>query len=94
MRAVATAAIVLAVALAVPAAGCAGPRGARPGAGRGAATAEGAASMPGPAGGPGTHARTPSAVAQLCGPPDAPGQLITVRAADGVRLAAVAAGGR
>ena len=92
MRAVATAAIVLAVALAVPAAGCAGPRGARPGAGQGAATAAGAASMPATADGPGTHTRTPSAVAQLCGPPDAPGQLITVRAADGVRLAAVAAG--
>lgn len=92
MRAVATAAIVLAVALAVPAAGCAGPRGARPGAGQGAATAAGAASMPATADGPGTHARTPSAVAQLCGPPDAPGQLVTVRAADGVRLAAVAAG--
>jgi hypothetical protein len=72
MRAVATAAIVLAVALAVPAAGCAGPRGARPGAGRGAAAAAGAVSMPATADGPGTHARTPSAVAQLCGPPTRP----------------------
>jgi dienelactone hydrolase len=93
MRAVATAAIILAVALAVPAAGCAGPRGARPGATeQGSATAAGAASMPATAGGPGTHARTPSTVAQLCGPPEAPGRLITVRAADGVQLAAVAAG--
>jgi pimeloyl-ACP methyl ester carboxylesterase len=31
-------------------------------------------------------------VAQLCGPPEAPGRLITIRAADGVRLAAIEVG--
>lgn len=79
----ATAAIMLTVTLAAPAAGCAGSR---------AATATGTASMPATASEPGSSTRTPAAVTQLCGPPDAPGRLTTIRAADGVRLAAVEAG--
>jgi hypothetical protein len=45
---------------------------------------------------PAAHARAPSAgaspVADACGPPDAPGRLVTVTAADRVRLAAATAG--
>jgi pimeloyl-ACP methyl ester carboxylesterase len=90
MRIRAAATITVAVALAVCAAGCAG--GAHTGGSGlgGAGTATGTASMSATASGPG--ARTPVTVAQLCGPPGAPGRLITIRAADGARLAAIEAG--
>lgn len=62
----------------------------------------GCAGSPAPAAGPaGTHPgagptgpATPAlnAVARRCGPPSAPGRLITIHAADGVRLSAVTAG--
>src|SRR5215470_227743 len=87
-----TAAIATAVVLALPAAGCAAPAGARPGTAGQRAAAVAGPGAPATAGGQGAPTRTPSAVARLCGPPDAPGHLIMVRAADGVRLAAVEAG--
>ena len=85
----APAAIVLTLVLVLPAAGCAGPA---------ASTGAGAAGQPGgrsgTGGGPGTGRDTGAAspVSQVCGPPAAPGQLTSIRAADGVRLAAAAAG--
>ena len=79
----APAAIVLTLALVLPAAGCAGPA---------ASTGAGAASQPGGGGGLGPGTGTFSPVSQVCGPPAAPGQLTSIRAADGVRLAAAAAG--
>jgi hypothetical protein len=47
--------------------------------------------------GPGTGsvasgARPPGSVTEVCGPPNASGRLTTIRAADGVRLAAIEAG--
>ena len=92
MRGRVTAAIATAVVLALPAAGCAAPAGARPGTAGQRAAAVAGPGAPATAGGQGAPTRTPSAVARLCGPPDAPGHLIMVRAADGVRLAAVEAG--
>ena len=77
----ATAAIALAIVLAVAAAGCAGPS---------AAPATGTASSPATVSEP--TAPAPAAISQVCGPPDAPGRLTTIRAADGVRLSAAEAG--
>jgi pimeloyl-ACP methyl ester carboxylesterase len=87
MRIMAPAAIAVVAALAMSAAGCAASSRGPAGPSRGPA-----ASSRGPA----ASSRPPSAVARLCGPPDAQGRLITVRAADGMRLAAIetGAGGR
>ena len=87
MRIMAPAAIAVVAALAMSAAGCAASSRGPAGSSRGPA-----ASSRGPA----ASSRPPSAVARLCGPPDAPGRLIMVRAADGMRLAAIetGAGGR
>jgi pimeloyl-ACP methyl ester carboxylesterase len=79
----ATAAIALAVVLAVAAAGCAG---------RSAVPAKGTASSPATVSEPTASTPTPSAISQVCGPPDAPGRLTTIRAADGVRLSAAEVG--
>src|SRR5262249_18071403 len=78
MRIGAAVPIMLTAALLVSAAACAGPGGVRT-RGPGDRTAEPATGKP-------------SAVATLCGPPEAPGRLIAIRAADGVRLAAIEAG--
>ncbi|HEX5289156.1 MAG TPA: alpha/beta fold hydrolase [Streptosporangiaceae bacterium] len=84
MRTTVTAAIVLSAALAVAAAGCAGPD-------RGPAASAGAPASPTAAAG--TAGASPEAAAtRQCGSPDAPGRLVTVRAADGVRIAAIEAG--
>jgi pimeloyl-ACP methyl ester carboxylesterase len=103
----APAAIVLALALALPAAGCAGsaastgPGAASQPASGGWLDAGGTASpggtvspgsTPGPGTGTGTGTGPAPPVSQLCGPPAGPGQLTSIRAADGVRLAAVSAG--
>jgi hypothetical protein len=92
MRIRAAATITVAVTLALCAAGCAGSGGAHTGGSGsgGAQTATVTASVSATARRPG--ARTPATVAQLCGPPQAPGRLITIRAADGVRLAAIEVG--
>jgi len=90
------AAVVLAAALA---AGCGQPAGAGPAAGAGASAGAGPAtggSAARPSRPAASHARaTPanaSPVAEACGPPAAPGRLLTVTAADRVRLAAATAG--
>jgi len=95
----APAAIVLTLALVLPAAGCAGPAastgaGAAGQPGGGSGTGGGPGGRSGTGGGPGTGRDTGAAspVSQVCGPPAAPGQLTAIRAADGVRLAAAAAG--
>ena len=98
MRIRATVAVTVAAALAVSAGGCAGPPGARsPGPGRagpsaGAAAATSGASSPATSRGPARVSRPSPAAARLCGPPDAPGRLVTMRAVDGVRLAAIETG--
>jgi len=79
----ATAAIALAVVLAVTAAGCAGSS---------AAPATGTGSSPAAVSEPAASTPAPAAISQVCGPPDAPGRLTTIRAADGVRLSAAEAG--
>lgn len=71
----------LTAALLVSAAACTGPGGVR-----GSGDRAGAPATSKPA------ARASSAVTALCGPPEAPGRLIAIRAADGVRLAAIEAG--
>ena len=89
----ATSAIMLAAALALSVAGCGGPgAGSLAGTGRPPAirtVAESAAN-----GGTATSAGTspPGPVTAVCGPPNAPGRLTTIRASDGVRLAAIEAG--
>jgi dienelactone hydrolase len=83
MRIRAPAGIAVAAALAMSAAGCAAPSRGPAASSRG----PGASSR-----GPAASSRPPAAVARLCGPPDAPGRLITMRAADGTRLAAIEAG--
>ena len=88
MRITRTTALVVAAALGLSAAGCASAAKPRDG-----GTAGGG---PSPAAGP--HSEAPpapppqSAIARQCGPPDGPGELVTIRAADGVRLAAIEAG--
>lgn len=86
-------AIMLATALAAAAAGCGSP-GTGSAGGRGGVASGPPASGPatGPAAVGGTPASAPGSAAQACGPPDAPGQLVTIRAADGVRLGAIGAG--
>ena len=89
----ATSAMMLAAALALSVAGCGGSgAGSLAGTGRPPATrtvAESAAN-----GGTATSAGTspPGPVTEVCGPPNAPGRLTTIRASDGVRLAAIEAG--
>jgi alpha-beta hydrolase superfamily lysophospholipase len=89
----ATSAIMLAAALALAVAGCGGSgTGSVAGGGRPSATgtvAEPAANA-GTATSPGTS--SPGSVTGVCGPPNAPGRLTTIRASDGVRLAAIEAG--
>ncbi len=88
MRSTRTAALVVAAVLGLSAAGCASAGKPRDGGSAGGG--------PSPATGP--HSEAPpapppqSAIAQQCGPPDGPGELVTIRAADGVRLAAIEAG--
>src|SRR5215475_15792171 len=72
----ATSAIMLAAALALSVAGCGGS-------GAGSANA-GTATSP--------SASLAGSVTEVCGPPNAPGRLTTIRASDGVRLAAIEAG--
>ncbi len=90
MRIIRTAALVVAAAVGLSAAGCASAGKPRDGG------AAGGGPSPAPAAGP--HSEAPpapppqSAIAQQCGPPDGPGELVTIRAADGVRLAAIEAG--
>ena len=80
----ATSAIMLVAALALSVAGCGGSGagsvagGGRPSASVGTTTSPGTSS--------------PGSVTDVCGPPNAPGRLTTIRASDGVRLAAIEAG--
>jgi len=80
-------AIMLAAALALPVAGCGGSVA---GGGGTSATATVAESATGAA--TSASASSPDPVTEVCGPPNAPGRLITIRASDGVRLAAIEAG--
>ena len=77
-------AIILAAAVGMLATGCAA----------GSSTSRGSSTSDKPSISP--PARSPSAavpaVARICGPPNAPGRLITLRAADGVRLAGITTG--
>jgi pimeloyl-ACP methyl ester carboxylesterase len=78
--------LVACVALGV-AAGCADAGGARAGGphGTGGSSAGTASASAGASG-------VPPEIASICGPPEAPGRLTAIRAADGVRLAAIEAG--
>jgi pimeloyl-ACP methyl ester carboxylesterase len=94
MRITAPAAVAAAV-LALCAAGCASPpRASTGGAAGGGPSVTGTPTAPdAPASPPSASpAPPPSAIAQLCGPPNGPGRMVTFRAADGVRLAAIEAG--
>src|SRR5215468_10717055 len=84
----ATPAMALTAALALSVAGCAGSQAGPAGGRWGAATM----SVARPAADSGTKASAPDPVAEACGPPNAPGRLTTIRASDGVRLAAIEAG--
>ena len=84
----ATPAMALTAALALSVAGCAGSQAGPAGGRWGAATR----SVAGPAADSGTKTSAPDPVAEACGPPSAPGRLTTIRASDGVRLAAIEAG--
>ena len=89
----ATSAIMLAAALALSVAGCGGS-GAGSAAGTGRPPATGTVAESAANGGTATSAGTspPGPVTEVCGPPNAPGHLTTIRASDGVRLAAIEAG--
>jgi dienelactone hydrolase len=83
-------AIMLAAALALSVAGCRGSgAGSAAGGGRPSATGTAAANA-----GTATSSSTssPGSVTEVRGPPNAPGRLTTIRASDGVRLAAIEAG--
>lgn len=88
------AATLAAATLAAALTGCAGPAGGTaaspgtPGGGSPAATTSSAS----PAGPTTPAAVGPTAVADVCGPPDARGRVLTIHAADGVRLAAITVG--
>jgi pimeloyl-ACP methyl ester carboxylesterase len=90
----ATSAIMLAAALALSVAGCEGSGAGSVAAGGRPPAATGTVAEPTENGGTATSATTspPGPVTEVCGPPDAPGRLTTIRASDGVRLAAIEAG--
>ena len=89
----ATSVIMLAAVLALSVAGCGGS-GAGSAAGGGRPSATGTVAEPAANGGTATSPGTssPGPVTEVCGPPNAPGRLTTIRASDGVRLAAIEAG--
>ena len=90
MRVRAPAVIMVAAALAAAVAGCGGPPAGSAGGSASSGPGRGVATSPSSSG-PGA-ARPLSAAAQQCGGPAAPGRVITVRAADSVRLATIEAG--
>jgi pimeloyl-ACP methyl ester carboxylesterase len=89
----AASAIMLAAALALSVAGCGGSGAGSVTAG-GRPSATGTTAEPAANGGTATSPSTspPGSVTEVCGPPNAPGRLTTIRASDGVRLAAIEAG--
>lgn len=91
------AAVLLILALVLLTAGCAGSAaptgaGAAGQSGTSGGPGTGSARSTGTSGGPAAGPQSPTSASQLCGPPAAPGRLTTIRAADGVRLAAIEAG--
>jgi pimeloyl-ACP methyl ester carboxylesterase len=95
MRITGTAAMVAAAAFGLSAAGCASAGSALDGGSAGGGPSRTSATGPGSPAAPAVAPPAPapqSAIAQLCGPPDGPGRLVTIRAADGARLAAIEAG--
>lgn len=86
-------AIMLTAALALSVAGCGGS-GAGPVAGGGRPSATATVAEPAATARTATASSTssPGPVAEVCGPPNAPGRLTSIRASDGVRLAAIEAG--
>jgi len=89
----ATSAIMLAAAFALSVAGC---RGSGAGSVAGGARPTATATVTEPAANAGTATSpstfSPGPVTEVCGPPNAPGRLTTIRASDGVRLAAIEVG--